>query len=579
MIKANGKKWKQLFPGGSDFGKSEFEAAIDFSPVHLLSVLFFVSVFIILAFLGDLWPVKSVGYQAYAYFYKRNIASLTMQFELHPAMRYSFGSAARYWSSLFYLVLVKLFYLAIPQRLLCLRAVSIFSTSVSLFFIYRIGAILFCRAIGLLVLLVIVISPAYVEGYRAFGYIPVTSAVACSICYLLVVSLNRSKVVIKTILLSVLSYATLSLYVVGRLIILLPLIVFGIYLKRYWRQLLLFVLVLVGLVLALDYMIGDSHLDIKKSILMHSEWLEPSSPQTPIDAEVLWGRFKYNITFTLRRLAIMRSPFYDSQEESWAQPSAVINPVYVPFLIIGLLINLFRKRMSNVVILGWLFLFLIVPHFADWITPRRFVLGLTPIYFLIAIGMWWVFNFLAGLISSADYRKTVTYVSLAGIFLVGGCNIFSYFEETAKPDYDYSHNQLKRLATYISETGRHVRTIRFNRCAADLLWGNPYFDRPIIDNEIIDKMEFDFVSYPGRKKRCAELLDQIESAREEGGGILYIHLLERQSTYTTEPLRNPGESDGNWPFAEIEMVNENMREEVELEQLPGIDEVYFLHVK
>ena len=568
------------FPPGPDYGKSEYDPIADPSSARYFLVFSLIIFFVFIAFLGDLWPVKNVGDQAYVWTHFENISGLSMGFKLSPAMRYSFGSAARYFQSLFYIALVKLFYLAIPHRLLCLRVISIVFTSVSLFFIYRIGSILFCRAVGILLLFILVTSPVYVESFRAFGYIPVTNAIVCIICYLLVLSLNNRKVILKTLLLALFSYITLSLYVIGRLIILLPLIVFGLYFKRYWRQLLIFIIVLVGLVLVLDSMIGDTHFDLKGSLMINSEWIKASSPQTPIDGEVLWGRLCFNLNWALRRLAILSSPFYDIEEAIWVEPVAIINALYAPFLIIGLLVNFIRRRISNVVLLGWLFLVFFIPLFADWVALRRFALALTPIYFLVAIGMWWTYRFFYGLVNSGAYRKTLASLSLVFVLLIGGYNIVVYFRETARPDYDYSQSHLKRLATYIAEKGRNARVIRFNRSAGDLLWGNPYFDRPIIGSGITAKMEFDeFIEYPSGKKRPGKLLDQIEYSKREGGNALYIHLLEQQEVYYTGPIRSPKGTDNNWSYPDIEWVNENMRGEVELEQLPGVDEVYFLYVK
>ena len=568
------------FPTGSDYGKSEFVRVADVPRPRYLPVFSLIIFFLLIAFLGDLWPVKNVSEQCYGYVERGNILSLSMDIKLSPSMRYSSGFTARYYESLPYQAIIKLFHLFIPYRLVCLRMVSILSTSVALFFIYRLTTILFCRSIGMLLIILLVTSPVCVENLRAFGYIPLTNAIVSIVIYLLVASLNRRRIVIKTVLAAMFSYLILSLYVIGRLIIILPVIIFGIYFKRYWRNLVIFAGIFIALILILDNTLNDTRFNLKNAIFIHPEWLKPASVELPIDEGVIYGRFVVNSKWAMRYLGFSYSPLYDQEEDLWLKPPRLINPFFTPFLIVGLLVCLVRRKLSNVVLLTWVFLLFIVPHASSWLPIRRVVLALTPIYLLIAVGMWWVYNFISAFSNSGSYKKRIAVSASIIIILISTYNVYAYFSTAAKPLYNYSRAQLKQLAEYVSKKGADVDAIRYNRAAESLLWGNPYFDRPIITKELVRKLEFDRVrDHRHREIRPSEILEQIEYARQEGGNILYIHAMEEPDPYLVESHLSEKDEYQTWRYSDMGYVNKSMREEVELEQLPGIDEVYFLYVR
>jgi len=132
-----------------ELGKNRFESLLR-SPSSLSWLpAALIALFIIMSFLGDVHPCKNVT-ETYAYVHHGNIRALAMDFDLRPTMWYSFGSAARYYNSLLYVALIKLFDLFIPYRLLCLRAISVLATALSMFFLYRLTIILFCRQVGIM---------------------------------------------------------------------------------------------------------------------------------------------------------------------------------------------------------------------------------------------------------------------------------------------------------------------------------------------------------------------------------------------------------------------------------------------
>ena len=215
-----------------------------------------------------------------------------------------------------------------------------------------------------------------------------------------------------------------------------------------------------------------------------------------------------------------------------------------------------------------------------FVTPnlpvRRIACALAPIYLIIALGLWLVFRFLSRIFSLAKHSLKVAYFSLTFLILVGSCDLHEFFLKAAKPYYNYSHEQLKKLAIYTYELGRGVNAIRYNRPTAQLIWGNSYFDSHFINKGMVNKLEFDAIVFGvperPRPRRPRGIKKQVEYAKEEGGNILYIHSF---------PKREPGcdLEDDFWHYSDIQWVEKNLGDEVVISQIPGIEEVYFMLVK
>ena len=528
-----------------------------------------IGLFLIAVFLADLYPCKNVD-SNYAYVERGNVLALDMNFNLQPSMRYSSGFTARYYDSLFYVALIKLFHLIIPYRLLCLRIISVLATSLSLFLLYRIAVILFCRGVGVVLLFILATSPAYLENMRAFGYTPLTNTMVCLICYLLAASLNGRKAAIKSFLMALVSYSLLSLYVIGRLIIFLPVFVFLSRVKKYWKQVVWFPALLVLIVLAIDLLLGAPHFSVKRSVLIHSEWLAPISERAPIDGPVLQARLRFNLQWALKYLSLRYTPIFDKEENVWVNPEPLIRVFFAPFFVLGILVCLWRRRTSNIFLLTWLLLLLGAPLFSSWLPVRRFALALTPVYFMIALGLWFSFRLLTLMIPGPLCRR----ICILLLLLAGGCNLCLFFSTTAKPEYNYSRRQLRLLAEAVSEKGKPARTVRWNRTSESLIWGNPYFDPKCIDTGVVSRMEFEAVegSELGKqKRRPIRLKEQVQYALKEGGDILYIHVFSPGCSEKTG-------GDEQWPSSDIREVREGMGGKAVFSRVDDIDEVLFLRV-
>ena len=106
-----------------------------------------------------------------------------------------------------------------------------------------------------------------------------------------------------------------------------------------------------------------------------------------------------------------------------------------------------------------------------------------------------------------------------------------------------------------------------------MIWGNPCFDHHVIDMKIVEKMEFDAFNYATKQEdRPRKIKKQIEYARREGGGILYLHAF---------PKKEPGQDvrDHLWCRADIESARKEFGDKIVVSQVPGIEEVYFVYVK
>jgi len=514
-----------------EFGRNRFKPLLrsSFSLNWLPASLIFI--FIIVAFLGDMHPCKTVS-ETYAYVYPENVRALAMDFDLRPEMWFSFGSAAQYFNSFLYVALIKLFYLFIPYRLLCMRVISVFSAALSMFFLYRLTVILFCRQVGILLLFILATSSSYLENMRAFGYIPLTNLIVCLIGYLLSLSLNGRGVVLKCFLLSLFSYLMFSLYVLGRLIILLPVIIFALHLKKYWKQIVIFLAMLAVLVVASNRIFGGRRLNLNQLVFINSEWLLPSSPKCPIDEDVLWGRFKNNLKYVSRYLSFQHSDIYYEADDIWIKTQALINICLTPFFLFGLLACLWRRKTSNIFLLAWLFFLFIIPMFSSWLPLRRVTLALSPIHLLIALGLWFVFRLFTVTIPAVSQSRVFKGVCVLFVLGVGCYNLYTFFSRASRPEYNYTGPQLRRLAEAISEKGKNVRSLRFNMESEDLIWGNPYFDSKFIDINVVGRMEFEGIEFERANQNLHQQDRSAEEAKDNPSRLLHVITLLEYSSLT-----------------------------------------------
>lgn len=544
-------KTSKLTGLAEDFGRSDFVKKVPrASRSQKKLIAAFICFFVLTAFIADLWPCK----KTYFFFaYQGGLKPFTVLDQITPALRYSEGQAWAEFQSLSYLVMLKLFSPIIPCRLLNLRVLNIIISCASLFFLYRLAAILFSRAVGLVFLFLLVTSPVYVESSRAFGYEALTHLAVAVACYLLASSLNNEKVVAKIVLLSFFCLLTMSLYVIGRLVILFPVIFFGFYLKKYWSKLLIYLLLFGGIILILDNSLGDVRFTLRDFFLLPAltdEWLdtetEGGSPQKtlsrniPTNARVAWGY----LTGRERRA------FADEDDRS-----RLFNPVYTPSLFLGLLVCLWMRKRSNIFLLIWFALFFMVPMISSRIDPRRILLALEPIYLIVALGLWFLFQLLSRIIPHHKYRFALTCAALILLGLIGSFDVREFFFKVSKPYYNYSREQLKQVADFIMEEGRGITSIIYNIPTRDLIWGNPYFIDHPESLGLANKIVRDQAGYKG-------LRNNLEHALREGKSLLYLYTFPCTTPYYTD-------KDYDTLFSDIEWAERNLSDRIQHSSIPG----------
>lgn len=431
-----------------------------------------IGLFVLASLAAESWPCK----KTYFHFAYWGVRSFVQVGHLNWNQRYSWGGSGQEYLSLSYLAALKLASLIVPSRLLCLRLISIASTCISLYILYRLATLLFCRPVGLLFVFLLASSPAFIESMRSFGYHPLTHLVVSAACYLVAASANGRKTAAKLAVAACSCLLTLSLYIVGRMVIFLPVIFFGIYGKTEWRKLLMFLLLLAAYLLLLEAALPDvPHFSLRDFFVnpnMLGEWV---NPEGKMDQVLLRDRLPRNLRaasgYLLQR---DRKPFDDEDERC-----RLFNVAYTPFFFLGLLVCLRRLKRSNVFVLILFFLFFVVPLAASHLDPRRILLSLYPIYLMIALGLWFVFRLSLALSTFRIYRSIVACLSLALLGAAAGWDIREFLFTVSRPYYDYSRGQLHRVAEFLLREGPRVDSIKFTMPTRDLIWGNPFFvDHP-----------------------------------------------------------------------------------------------------
>ena len=564
--------------GDSELGRSEFNRPVATTRLHRFLLITLLTVICLLAVVVELRPLKKIAAGYPCPIPRSNVLALAMDFKLTPAMRYTSGDGSLSFVSLPYAAAVKLMYFLVPHRLFCQRLVSVASTVVAMFFLYRTAALLFSPSVGIICVFVLITTPVYFDEMLLYGFIPFSSMVVSVTGYVLASSLKANNYA-KTILLSLLAYLTLSLYAPARLVSVWVVLLYGAYFKKYWRSLAVYVVLIGVLIVGSDLIFKDAGYDfVRANNLVCPERTPFPKAGTNVQEIVreIGNRVRGNFHTASYYLSLRYKPFYNWEDQEWNRSENIFNIVYFPFLVAGIAICLVKFKKSNVYLLLWFSVFfLIIFVSSDRILERRIINGLDAVALFIALGIWGAYSFARArslLIKHFHYFKMALG---AALLLPGGYNVYNYVNSVSKPKYNYSRTQLRRFVEIICEKGMGVRSIRYNRMTEVLIWGNPYFDydlvtRDIID-KLIDKLEVDNWDYPRQSPRPEKILEQMDYARKEGGNILYIHSYHKAAPGIPE--------DDLWPAADIRYAGQSLADRVEIFQIPEMDEVYFMFVK
>ncbi len=559
----------------SELSRDSFASPVVTPRRYRVLMIIFLVLVCLLATIVELRPLKKFS-PGYGWPIPRsNVLALAMDLKLTPAMRYSPGDNSISFNALPYAAVVKLAYYLLPHRLLCLRLVALVSLVVSLVFLYRTAALLFSPSVGIIAIFILVTTPVYLDEMLSYGYIPFSCMAVSVTGYVLATSL-KSNNYLKTVLLSLLTYLTLPLYASARLVSVWVLSLYGVYFKRYWKSLVVFAVLIVALVAASDAIFRDGGYDFIRNNSLLSPERTPFRSIEAINWEAvreLGDRLKANIRTASYFFSLRTEPFYNHEDREWNQPVNIFSVLYFPFLLIGIMICLVNLKQNNVYLLLWFSIFFLIVLFASSrLLERRVINGLEAVAIFIAIGIRGVYLLAR---ARSPLNKRLQYVKLvlgAILILPGGYNVYRYLDSVSQPDYVYSRVQLKEFAENVRQYGDQVQSIRYNRRTEVLIWGNPYFDYPIINRDIISKLHFWGYSRKDALRAPLKILEQVDYIRALGGNHLFI--------YTFEPAADGRRSeDPFWSRDDIQTVAQMPADQVELFQVPGMDEVYFMLVK
>jgi hypothetical protein len=472
-----------------------------------------IALFVFNSFLADLWPAKNI----YFLIFHKVDGLLTMELPINAAMRYSAGHTENSSDCLPYVFLLKSIHICVPGRLAVLRIASVLSALVALIFLFRVSKALFGWITAVIFLFLLVTSPVYLEGMRSFGFIPFTAALAAISIDLLFSTLGRKKTLPRVVWLAGCSFLMFSGYAVGRLAVIFPLAVYGLYWRENWRKLILYVGVLVMLVLVLDLAVGDLRFDIKDWFTVGTEWMDNRSQQ-PLPSK--------NLPWVLKNTGALFDYIFQQGRTHFKEPvfdnelaqSRIFNPVYTPFFLAGIILCLVRRKRNQVLLLLWYGFFVLLMLPSSELAMRRLIFALPPFYLLIAIGLWGSYQFLNRLARSRLGRKILLAVSLLFLLATGGYDLREFFFTVSRPICNYTSDQLKATAEYIEKHAAGVSEIIIDGhpVVLPLTWGNPFFDPRIVRAETARKIVYEF-------EKDLTLREQIERAKNKGTGALFLY--------------------------------------------------------
>ena len=430
-------------------------------------LLLLLALYLLFALTPEIWPCKKI-----IFYPELTLGHMINNPDMIQTGRLvTSGHSAYSHQSLPYIVIVDFLLKVIENKLFCLRAFSILCTILALLYLYLFAFKLFNGWIASLFLLLLITSPIFLEGSRAYGFIPLTNLVVSAICYYTLLSATSRKLV-NPLLLVMLSFLTLSLYVVGRLAILFPFAYLGFHLRKGLRNLVVLTVLFLSLVAGLRSVGGENHTDIKQLFSVGVDWYEPPDSRSAMEMiETMGTRIFINIGAATRYiLGVDRVP-YDNENEN----SRIINPLYTLFLLAGLFICLLTVRGSPGAVLLLFSIFFIIPMAADHYPPRRIFFSLPPLYLIIAVGIRATHSFLLKNFLRAGFRRFIpasiaVVVSLAMLY-----DLHEFVFAVSRPYNDLGHEEQQTIARFIEANVDEVDGLTCNKPAKEVIWGNEHF--------------------------------------------------------------------------------------------------------
>ncbi len=504
-----------------------------------------IGLFLVLAVGADLiWPSRKSYFATYTYHFK----GFTI---LHPVPTVSFftpGGGGQEIYSPVYMGLLRAVYAAIPNRLAAMRALSVACALLALYFSYKIASRLFSPSLAAVFLFLLVTSPIYVESMRAFGYQSLSQLAVVLVIYFTARAKARTVAAVPA---ACFSFLTLSLYVTSRTVVAIPLAFWALDFRRSWKKIAVFLALFAVLGAAAGTLSGHSPLGFWRFFVFPEEqaglW-----PVSPVEERVVWRDLGEHLSRNAELavgylLNIGRVPFTGRDSAS-----RLFNLVYTPFLFLGLL-ELRRWGRRAVLILSLMFLFFFIfPLASREIQPRRILLGIYPVYLLIALGMSFAYRIF---LQRFGLFRRRAWPALIPLLVAGSWDAGEFLFRVARPSLGYSRPQLRAVADFVEANRKEVAHIRYFREVDELVMGNPYFaPRPVADYEVA-------IIFAEQEPNLMRRLTL--SAVRDGEDLLYL--------FTDPPMRIGRDH--------LEWVEENLGEIVRRGEVPGAPNLRYLLVR
>lgn len=427
---------------------------------HPAAAPLLIGIFLLLSVGADLaWPSRKSYFATYTYTFK----NFTV---LHPVPTGSYftpGGGGQELYSPLYMGLLRACYRLVPHRLAAMRTLSIVCAVICLYLLFLTVRRLFSSPEAGLLLFLLATSPIYLESMRAFGYQSLSHLAVILTVYFTVSSREKSGWAAAA---AVAAFSTLALYVTARPAAAFPVLFYLLEPKKSWKRLLLYLAVFAALLTAAG---------LAERRPLTYPWRYFTSPEEqaglwPVEeGRVNWDGLSRHLARNSRLaagylLSTGRRPFADRESSS-----RLFNPVYTPFLLLGLAGVWFRKRDGRNAILIMLFLFFLLPLASREIQPRRILVSIYPLYLLIVLGLSLTFRFVL------RRRELFGWLAIPALLAVGAWDLHEFVFRVSRPRLNYPRSELKAVARFVEENWREVSHIRYYKEIDELIMGNPYF--------------------------------------------------------------------------------------------------------
>lgn len=473
-----------------------------FSIFNRLLPVLLIGLFIILAIAADVWPAKNY------YFYSQLcvLETFARLDDFNWTRAFPFNAGYNYAESLPYLLFLKTIQCASSDRLLCMRLTSIAAGTATLIFIYLICNSLFSGIIALLVLFFLVTNPAFLETARAYGYMSLSHMFGILALLFAIISVRNRRWWLWVSLSAFAASLLIYLYAIVRIAVV-PLIMawYLISGRRGWRKLLLFSGAVVLILFAVVILYQVPARDIPKILFTNGYHEYAGGKDSYIDINNLLKHINRNTYTILGYIFCWRRSEFGTD----ISRSRLLNSVYLPLWIIGLITCGFKRRPGHIFAILMLLFFVLAPLPAGASPPRHIILVFYPLALLIGIGVYESYLYFIHFSSSKTGKRIVLMMFSIFFLGIGFFDVRYFLFQLSRPKYNVSNEQMFTIAEYILSQENNPMISYSEECLKYVL-GNKYLINKLNMGRVMDTTKLKFM-------HC------IYATLEAGNPLLYVH--------------------------------------------------------